>query len=462
MKNEDGVNLNQTRNFKGVELPLPNINPPKGRSIAIKSTIILGIILLLLIPMSIIQELVSDRSKRSQEVVKEISIRWGKDKTIVSPFILIPEISDEGKRKKDKDDEVEEVKYYRHAPSTFNVIASIDVETLNRGIYTSEVYTVDVSIEGTFDASIFKSVKSKKALFFLPVNSSDNIVGGISIEVDGQKIDEISFDGVDAIGDPFIDMSRGSNSTRNSSNTFGIEGHFEFESTLQKQIPYKITYKQTGSSSLMVATRAMQNDIKISSSWDSPSFTGDILPAKRSVTPDGFSAEWQYQNLTKVANADYKIFGVDIITPINHYQQVERSAKYAFLFIILTFMAFFIIEVTSKSRIHPIQYVLVAGALILFYTLLLSLSEHIGFNLSYFIAAFAIVMTLTAYIQTVLKSKSLTFAMGGFIATLYIFLFFVLRMEDYALLAGSILIFIALGATMYALRNVNWYGDSKN
>jgi inner membrane protein len=155
------------------------------------------------------------------------------------------------------------------------------------------------------------------------------------------------------------------------------------------------------------------------------------------------------------------LLGIDLRQPIDHYEKSMRSAKYAVLFIALTFLVFFLVELISHRRIHPFQYLLVSFALVLFYCLLLAFSEHIGFNRAYLVSAAAIIALITAYSKTIFNSLRQTAIMAVFLLALYTFLYVLLQLEDMALLFGSIGLFVALAAIMYASRKVNWYKESE-
>ena len=155
-------------------------------------------------------------------------------------------------------------------------------------------------------------------------------------------------------------------------------------------------------------------------------------------------------------------FGVNLIIPVDHYQKSTRSVKYAIMIIVLTFMAFFFVEVYNKSRIHPMQYLLVGLALIIFYTLLLSISEHFGFNTAYFIAATATILLVTAYSHSIFKKLLLTLIAGLILILLYGFIFVILQLQDYALLMGSIGLFLVMAVIMFFSRKISWYNYNEN
>jgi inner membrane protein len=214
--------------------------------------------------------------------------------------------------------------------------------------------------------------------------------------------------------------------------------------------------------------------VRLSSNWPHPSFVGEFLPREREVTSAGFDARWQTSffatNLENVVNACASTapaepacaelmsrhFGVSFIDPIDHYLKSERAAKYAFLFIGLTFAAFFLFEVLRRFSVHPIQYGLVGLALAVFFLLLLSLSEHLGFGIAYLFSAAACVALVAYYVAHVVRDGRLGALFGAALGGMYGMLYAILSAEDYALLMGSLLVFGVLGVIMVLTRKVNW------
>jgi inner membrane protein len=208
----------------------------------------------------------------------------------------------------------------------------------------------------------------------------------------------------------------------------------------------------------------------MSSKWRSPSFTGNFLPEKREITSDGFRAEWSVSQLNRnfpqswsgeTYAIDNSAFGVKLYSPVDQYQKVTRAVKYAILFIVLTFMAFFLTEIFTGVLIHPIQYTLIGLAIILFYVILLSLSEHIPFLSSYAIASAGVIFLISAYAKSVLKGKRSAVIIGTILLGLYLFLYVTLQLEDFALLLGSVGLFAILAVVMYLTRRINWFDIGK-
>jgi len=210
-------------------------------------------------------------------------------------------------------------------------------------------------------------------------------------------------------------------------------------------------------------------NVDLKSDWVTPSFSGDFLPRSRDVTDTGFKATWKVTHLNRNYPQIWKdqtyytydtAFGVSLLFPVDEYQASMRSAKYAVLFISLTFLIYIFIEILNKRKIHPVQYLLVSFGILIFYTLLISLAEHIGFNMAYLISSIAIVGLITIYSHSVFRNLKLTLIMMFSLILLYVFLFVTLQMEAYALLMGSIGLFLVLGIVMYLTRKVSWYRES--
>jgi inner membrane protein len=238
---------------------------------------------------------------------------------------------------------------------------------------------------------------------------------------------------------------------------------FQFESVINLN----------GSTQLRFLPLGKETRVRLQSSWTTPSFTGSFLPDGRTISSQGFQASWKVLqfnrnfpqqgigNFLGKANArsdnDLSAFGVRLLLPVDEYQKTMRSAKYSIVFIMLTFVAFFFVEILDRRRIHPIQYLLVGFAICLFYLLLLSISEHMSFDWAYLIGSGIILALITFYIRYVFQNLRLTALFSGVLALLYGFFYSLLQLEDYSLLLGSFGLLLILGLIMYLTRHVNWY-----
>jgi inner membrane protein len=221
-----------------------------------------------------------------------------------------------------------------------------------------------------------------------------------------------------------------------------------------------------GSETLQITPLGKTTKVNMQSSWPSPSFTGKFLPAHQ-PSGEGFTADWQVLHFNrdfpqvwkdKKFDAEAYAFGVSLLQPTDNYAKTMRTAKYAILFIGLTFGFFFLLEALQGRRVHPIQYILVGIALIVFYTLLLSIGEVIAFNMAYLLASTATIGLITLYGKHLFELWKNALYLGGFLAGLYGFIFMLIQLEDSALIVGSIGLFLLVALAMYLSRKVEWYG----
>lgn len=236
-----------------------------------------------------------------------------------------------------------------------------------------------------------------------------------------------------------------------------------------RSFDFSLPLELNGSIGAFFAPFGRDTEVQLSSNWSSPSFQGMWLPASRTVNRDGFQATWSIPFLSRDYPQNWRfwsnfenvislsLFGVDMISPVDHYRMSQRSVKYQILFLVLTFVTLWLFEVLVKVRIHPVQYLLTGAGMCLFYLLELSLAEHFGFILAYTIASAAIVILITSYSAAILKSTKRALIVGAVVTLLYLYLYILLMIEDYALLVGSIGLFIVLATIMFLTRKVDWY-----
>jgi inner membrane protein len=238
---------------------------------------------------------------------------------------------------------------------------------------------------------------------------------------------------------------------------------------LGKTISFSLSIKLKGSEKLHFLPLSEESSVSINSTWPNPSFDGKVLPDQRDITASGFTAKWRFNKanmplvnkLGRPNESEEKLaFGVSMIQPSDQYAKTNRSVKYAILFIGLSFAMFFITELVQSRRVHPIQYVLIGMALVIFYTLLLSIGEFTGFNIAYGIATLATVALVGLYAIQLFKSTSTGFLLGCLLGMLYGYIYVLIQLEDTALLAGSIGLFVLLAIAMHFSKKVKWYPAS--
>lgn len=425
--------------------------------------LIIGIlILLLLIPFSMILSLIDERKNRSSSVIAEISSKWAYEQSIKGPVLDIPynvyhiktSVNNKGKEIKET---IKEVKTAHFLPDNLDIQCKLIPKVLYRGIYKAVVYTADLTITGSFTYPDFKQ----------------------------WNIDDENINWADAVLSFGISDMRGINSdillnwnketlqvkpgiTNKDIFNHGVNTHITSFNHEKNEFVIKLDLR--GSNIINFYPLGRQTIVSMHSNWKSPSFNGLFLPKSRTVDESGFNAQWEIYDYNRDfpqawSNSEYQVthvnFGVQLFTPVDEYQKTTRSAKYAVLFISLTFLTFFLlVEILNKRRIHPIQYLLIGFALCMFYTLLVSLSEHISFNLSYLIAAVSIIVLTTMYFMSVAGKKVLAVILGIMMTGLYGFLFVIIQLEDYSLLFGSTGLFIILASIMIFTRKFDWYALS--
>jgi len=418
---------------------------------------IVVIALLLLIPTSMIKILIHEREAIQREAIREVSSKWAEEQTISGPFISIPyyryvkEIS-----AKDSTEQIVQIKDYIHIlPSELKISGNLNPEKRQRGIYEIVVYNSKLEIDGTFNNLDIKAleIEPENILF----DKAEFVVGikdlrGIEKEVNlSWNNDKISFN-------PGV--------SSNDIVSSGINALININPNDSSSYNFNLSLDLKGSQLLYFTPVGKVTDIDLASDWANPSFNGAFLPDTREVTTKGFTANWNILHLNRNypqiwTSNRYSIsessFGIDLLLPVDNYQKTYRSIRYAILFIAFTFLVFFFIEVFKKVFIHPIQYILVGVSLIVFFTLLLSISEHLNYNFSFIISAIATLALIAGYVRAILSSTKLALLISGILTVLYAFIFVIIQLQDYALLIGSIGIFVILGLVMYFSRKIDWY-----
>jgi len=430
------------------------------QSITIRLITIGILILLLLIPVSMVESIIREREYRKEEAIKEVSSKWGEQQTIKGLMLTIPYKTYTKVYEGDKTDKfrmVESIGYAHFLPEVLDITGDITPEVRYRGIYEVIVYNSKVNLKGNFLTPSFKDWKIDKTNImwedaFISLGLSDlrSIQEDISVKWNGHKY---SFNpGVES-----NDVIQNGISAKLPIN--------KLDSLITKS-DFSLDLNFNGSSSLNFIPFGKTTKVNIKSKWTNPSFDGAFLPDNREINNDGFSASWNVLHLNRpypqqfkgaVEGIDESSFGVNLFIPVDEYQKSMRSAKYASMFITLTFLIFFFVQILNGVKIHPIQYIIVGLALCVFYTLLIALSEHITFTFSYLIASISIICLVTLYAKSIFNKKTLTRLIFLILTALYIFIYSIIQMEDYALLMGSIGLFIVLATIMYLSRKINWY-----
>ncbi|MFP4089910.1 MAG: cell envelope integrity protein CreD [Cyclobacteriaceae bacterium] len=446
-------------------------------SIMLRVISIAILVLLLLIPTAMIEDLIRERQNYRQQAIQEVSSSWAGAQTLAGPVLTVPYRS----VFRNSEGQLSETTEYAHfLPERLNIAVKLQPEIRYRGLYEAVVYNASLRFEGKFDSPDFadlnidtENVQWQDA--FVAVGIPD--MRGIEQQV------VLDWAGKSQAFDPGV----GTQEVLAS----GISVDVPLDSA-SRQIPFTFALDLNGSSSLGFLPMGKITQVNVHSPWTTPSFSGAFLPDTRKVTEEGFVAGWEvlhlnrnfpqawkgnqyYFPLNELASAEETLyppyraepelrtgqqnytFGVNLLMPVDQYRKSMRSAKYAIMFISLTFLTFFFVEILNRRRIHPIQYLLVGLALCIFFALLLAISEHTSFNLAYILSAFAVTALIAIYISAMFKSIKLTAMLSLLLVLMYGFIFTLLQLEDYALLIGSIALFIILAVVMYISRRIDWY-----
>jgi inner membrane protein len=431
-------------------------NKLNGNKALIKGLLTGGLILLMLIPTFFISDLVNEREKRQQSVVKDVSSKWAAAQTVTSPYLFIPYHQ---RTKATDGKEMVSTEFLVLLPDNLDVSGKIVPEERLRSIYKVLLYKTTLNSKGNFVIQLPKTINAADLL----LNEAKVCVGISDFKGIEKKID-ININGSNYTLTPGLPT--------NNIDSAGLSAAINLsQEDITKPIIFDMPLQLKGSEQLHFVPLAGNSQFAIQSDWANPSFDGNTIPSERVVTEKGFSAKWVFNKanlpfntlLTESQiNKQAYAFGISMLQPADQYAKTTRSVKYAILIIGLTFSVFFIVELMQKKPVHPVQYVLIGIALVIFYTLLLSISEFVLFDKAYLIAALATILLITLYAKGHFKSWKTAGIFASTLSSLYGFIFILIRLEDTALLVGSIGLFIVLSLVMYASRKINWYQASPN
>lgn len=423
-----------------------------NQSITFKALVIGFLTIILLIPGIMIQDLIRERQDRSVETIEKINAKWSNAQTICGPVLTIPYTTTHV-------DANNKTVLQEHTisitPENLNIDTQLFPEERYYGIYKTILYKSEIDLSGNFDKINYQKTDNstihwEQAYLTIGVSDLRGITENISFTLDNKLYPVEAAGNYDRLMGKILVVSL------NNADTL-LTG---------QPLNFNCKIKLNGSSNINFIPIGKTSKVHAAGTWKSPGFIGNFSP-EHTITENGFDANWSVLRFNRsipetwidnqVDTFEDASFGINLIDPVNHYQQNMRSAKYAIMFIALTFVVFFFVEILTKKRIHPIQYLLVGIALILFYSLLLSISEQINFGIAYLIASIATIGLITAYTHSIFKNKMQTGGLAAMLCMLYIFLYVVLQLEDIALLIGSVGLFIILGIIMFFSRKINWY-----
>jgi inner membrane protein len=447
------------------ETPVVTAAPAQRRSLrdsVLFKMFVIGLLMLaLLIPLAMVSGLISERQMRHQQTATEVANSWGLEQTLAGPVLRVPYLV----RGKDENGKMQT--WTLHAtflPEDLAIDGRLIPERRSRGIFEVAVYRARLAWKGSFRRPSFKEwgvaeqdVLWQEAELVFGVPDMRGLRRGVQMTWAREKLDLAPGGAAEGM------WTRGLRTP-----VPGLAG-----AAAGQTFPFAFDLVLDGSRSLKFLPLGRQTTVKLSAPWPDPSFVGAYLPESRHVVATGFEATWsvpyfgrsypQQWRSTEAGTVasqealDASAFGVDLFLPVDAYQKTERSLKYGALFLLLTFLTFFLYEVFNPFSLHPLQYLLVGAALCLFYLLLLSISEHAPFALAYAVASAATVVLIGGYSAAILRGRLRALGTAAALGALYGYLYVLLQAEDYALLLGSLGLFAILALVMYVTRRIDWY-----
>ena len=418
----------------------------KTQATTIKGLVIFILMLILLIPALMVEGIINEREGRRNEAIFDIGNKWGRNQTLGGPVLVVP--YENVLQSSDGKTTTKETNYAYFLPEKLNIGGKVDPSRKHRGIFEVVTYLGSLTLDGVFIQPNLSqlipagaNVLWDKAILTLGISD----LRGLADQV------RLKWNDNEAVFDPGIPVTGVAES--------GIHLPIVVQGAANGRYVFHIDLQLKGSGSLFFTPVGKVTDVKLSSPWPDPSFVGAFLPDQKNITPNGFDAAWKVLNLNRNYPQQWisdqnigfgeSAFGVEFLMPVDNYQKATRSVKYAILFIGLTFLTVFFIEMRQSKRVHPFQYALIGLALVIFYTLLVSISEHLPYNQSYWIAALMTVGLTGWYARMLFASNRMGLFLAGTLTVLYGFLFVVLQQQDYALLIGSLGLFAILAIVMY-------------
>ena len=418
-------------------------------SFTIKMILLAFLGLVLLIPLEMVKSIIRERQKNSEEVKKSIALQWAGEQTISGPVLNIPvKVFPE---KKDADPKLS---VFHILPESLVIKGNIDTEKRHKGIYDAVVYTATLDFSGSFKIPDLAregryEILWDQAYYDMGISDNRGLKGSVILDMDSAKQEAVP----------------GLKDTELFSSGISFPANL---SSGKETINYSVNLKVSGSEGLNFIPIGKLTDVSVASKWNAPGFKGNFLPYERNISDAGFTSGWRVTNLNRnfpqvwqgnQFNPSNDSFGVDFVLPVDHYQKSLRSAKYGILFIALTFLVLIFAETGLKEEINVFRYLLIALALVLFFSLLNALSEYTGFTLAYLLASASTIILILMFLRRVMKRPSSIYLTAGILVALYAFIFVLLTLNDYAYLAGNIGLFILLAITMRLSSNLEIFNS---
>jgi inner membrane protein len=437
-------------------------------SIPVRIAAGLFIAILLTIPMAQVKDLIRERKNLHRQVSYEINKTWGGVQNLQGPFLVVPISYPSADAQAGKNNESTYEKHAVFIPNNLKIETKLVPEYKSRGIYKYIVYQSEVQVSGHYSRPDLRQLVSSGFDEQRAVFDWENAKLKFYISDLKGLTNEVKLNWNDAtypVQASVLSQKVNDNQTVRKE---GFASVISFDPEGDNRFRFNLRLK--GSKAIEYVPMAMFTEVKTQSSWHSPKYYGSYLPDDKNSDEDGFAASWNISSLNRpikqawlgasIPTLDKYKFGVELIEPVDKYLKSMRAAKYAILFILLTFVGLFFVEIILKSDNNPLQYLLIGVALVLFYSLLLSLTEHLSFDLAYLISAAAIIGLISLYTYSTTKNVKASAILFLLWSALYGYLFFILQLEDFALLAGNIGLFVILALIMFSSRKLKLKNDA--
>lgn len=453
---------------------------PQSKQFTIKLVSITCLVLLLLIPKNMIEDLVRERNNYHALVSKEISNAWATDQILVGPFLYLPY------EYNGYDVEQKRItKMQSHLilfPEKQSINCHLKTNTKKRNLYEVLLYNTETEFHGVFNMKQLNEVLVKSAAIkwneaYVAFSTSDpkGINGTVLFQSNSQRMEmkpvlsPVKFLTGDISSNYARDLDSYDMPNVNNSILASQAGSLIY----QDSMTFNLSINIKGSHSFFIVPTSKQTDAVMDSDFPHPSFIGNYLP-EHDLSEHGFKAVWNILEYNKTLpgliqfnkngeiNLGKECFGLIVKNPVNNYMQTNRAVKYLILFLIFVFSSIFLTETIKKMRIHIFQYSLVGLALCIFYALLLSISEIIDFDYSYLVSSASIIIMIFMYSLSLFRQMQSSFFLATLLSSFFLYIFIILRLEHYALLFGTIGLFVNLAFTMFVTRKINWYEGEEN
>lgn len=469
-----------------------------ARKPGLKALLVALLVTLMFVPVTFVTSLIEERQQRAEAVTGEVGHVWGgRDQVVAGPFLVVPYETERFKTRQGEPQAELQRSYAVVLPEKLAIRADIDTEIRYRGIFEVPVYQAKISVSGQFEAAELAPwigdatrVLAEEAFVVLNISDPRGLRSTVTLAWDGAarafrpgpRLDVFGQGGIHAMlqavapagetstATPAAASGAGTEEEEGAEERGGVRAPAKLPGAAAPGAPVTFSFDLTlnGSRTLKFLPVGRSSEIALAADWPGPSFSGGFLPTEHDVTTRGFTASWQVPDLARnfpqswrageEPEMDAALVGVDLHEGVDFYQKVARSTKYAILFFGFTFLAFFLTEIMSSARIHPVQYLMAGAAQVIFYLLLLSIAEHVGFDTAYAAASAATILLVTLYGGSAVRSAAFAVVLFIVLVATYALLYSLLQAGDYALLFGSVAAFLGLAVTMLLTRRVDWYG----